>query len=62
MQFSPYIAARLHTYTEKGRSQLEMLIAKLGIPLQQAQSSYLREWGGDAGMGCVSRHAWRCVR
>lgn len=23
---------------------LEMLLAKLGIPLQQAQSSYLREW------------------
>ena len=43
MQFSPYVAARLQTYTDKGRQMLEMLIAKCGIPLAQAQSSYLQD-------------------
>lgn len=42
MLYSPYVAARLQTYTEKGRTALELLLAKLGIPLQQARSPYLR--------------------
>uniref|UniRef100_A0A1D2AER3 Cell division control protein 45-like protein n=1 Tax=Auxenochlorella protothecoides TaxID=3075 RepID=A0A1D2AER3_AUXPR len=41
MLYSPYVAARLQTYTEKGKTALELLLAKLGIPLQQAQSPYL---------------------
>lgn len=43
MLYSPYVAARLQTYTEKGKTALELLLAKLGIPLQQAQSPYLCE-------------------
>lgn len=43
MSCSTYVAARLHTYSEKGRQLLEMLIAKMGIPLQQAQGSYLHD-------------------
>lgn len=37
---SPYVASRLQTYSEKGRQRLEFLLAKLGIPLQQAKGSY----------------------
>lgn len=43
MTYSAYVAARLHTYSEKGRQLLEMLIAKMGVPLQQAQGSYLHD-------------------
>ena len=44
MLYSPYVAARLQTYTERGRTTLELLLAKLGIPLQQARSPYLCAW------------------
>lgn len=37
---SPYVASRLHTYTEKGRQRLEFLLAKLGIPLREAKASF----------------------
>lgn len=37
---SPYAAARLQTYTEKGKHRLELLLAKLGIPLREAHSSF----------------------
>lgn len=37
---SPYVAARLQTYTDKGRERLELLLAKLGIPLLEARSEY----------------------
>lgn len=40
MVHSPYVSARLHTYTEKGRQKLELLMAKLGIPLREARSSF----------------------
>ena len=40
---SPYVAARLQTYQEKGRVLLEMLLAKAGIPLKQAQLPFIRE-------------------
>ena len=37
---SPYVAARLQTYSEKGRERLEFLLAKIGIPLREANSSF----------------------
>lgn len=37
---SPYVAARLQTYAEKGRERLEFLLAKIGIPLREAKSSF----------------------
>ncbi|KAI3436794.1 hypothetical protein D9Q98_006205 [Chlorella vulgaris] len=43
MLFSPYVASRLQTYTEKGRNMLELLLAKLGIPLEEAQRSFAGE-------------------
>lgn len=68
MTYSPYVAARLQTYTEKGRAALELLLAKLGIPLQQAQSPYLRAlavsktfWGGER-VGRVSAGAGDWLR
>ncbi|EFN58772.1 hypothetical protein CHLNCDRAFT_50260 [Chlorella variabilis] len=43
MMNSPYVASRLQTYTEKGRTLLELLLAKLGIPLEEAQRSFAGE-------------------
>jgi cell division control protein 45 len=43
MLYSPYVASRLQTYTEKGRNMLELLLAKLGIPLEEAQRSFAGE-------------------
>lgn len=43
MVYSPYVASRLQTYTEKGRNMLELLLAKLGIPLEEAQRSFAGE-------------------
>ena len=43
MLYSPYVASRLQTYTEKGRNMLDLLVAKLGIPLEEAQRSYVGE-------------------
>ena len=40
MMNSPYVAARLQTYSEKGRERLEFLLAKIGIPLREAKSSF----------------------
>jgi cell division control protein 45 len=40
MEHSPYVAARLQTYTEKGRQRLEFLLAKLGIPLREARAPF----------------------
>lgn len=40
MENSPYIAARLQTYTEKGKHRLELLLAKIGIPLREAKGSF----------------------
>jgi cell division control protein 45 len=37
---SPYVAARLQTYSEKGKERLEFLLAKIGIPLREAKSSF----------------------
>lgn len=44
MANSPYVAARLQTYSEKGRQRLEFLLAKLGIPLREARGSFQCEW------------------
>lgn len=40
MMNSPYVAARLQTYSEKGKERLEFLLAKIGIPLREAKSSF----------------------
>lgn len=40
MLHSPYVAARLQTYSEKGRERLEFLLAKIGIPLREAKNSF----------------------
>jgi cell division control protein 45 len=40
MMNSPYVASRLQTYSEKGRERLEFLLAKIGIPLREAKSSF----------------------
>jgi cell division control protein 45 len=45
MEHSPYVAARLQTYTRKGRERLEFLLAKLGIPLKEAAESFQCECG-----------------
>lgn len=69
---SPYVASRLQTYHEKGRVLLEMLLAKAGIPLKQAQLPFIREWGDAWGLarppagaqkvagGCLRAH-WQRV-
>ena len=61
---------------EKGRNMLELLLAKLGIPLEEAQRSFAGEgcecapggrrqrdtsWQGDCG-ACCAPGAWRRVR
>jgi len=41
MANSPYVAARLHTWSDAGRRQLELLLAKMGIPLDESRRHYL---------------------
>lgn len=40
MYHTGYVASRLRLWGEKGRSKLQGLFAKMGIPLQQAQQNY----------------------
>ena len=40
MAHSPYVASRLHTYTDKGRERLEFLLIKMGIPLREAKGLF----------------------
>ncbi|KAJ2648680.1 DNA replication initiation factor cdc45 [Coemansia sp. RSA 1250] len=41
MQYSPYVATRLATWSSKGRSRLDLLVAKLGLSRVEAQAPYL---------------------
>lgn len=40
MLHSPYLASRLHVWTENGRKRLNKLLAKMGISLSQSHQSY----------------------
>lgn len=40
MMFSGYVATRLQTWRDKGRQNLELLLAKMGFPLRQARIRY----------------------
>ncbi|KAL4909837.1 CDC45 family [Aspergillus multicolor] len=40
MLHSPYLASRLHVWTENGRKRLHKLLAKMGISLTQCHQSY----------------------
>ncbi|KAJ2415452.1 DNA replication initiation factor cdc45, partial [Coemansia sp. RSA 2524] len=41
MQYSPYVATRLGTWSSKGRSRLDLLVAKLGLSRAEAQAPFL---------------------
>jgi cell division control protein 45 len=40
MLHSPYLAARLHVWTEKGKRRLNKLLATMGISIQQCKQNY----------------------
>lgn len=40
MLHSPYLASRLHVWTENGRKRLHKLLAKMGVSLSQCRQSY----------------------
>ncbi|KAE8146906.1 CDC45 family [Aspergillus avenaceus] len=40
MLHSPYLASRLHVWTENGRKRLNKLLAKMGVSLSQSHQSY----------------------
>jgi cell division control protein 45 len=40
MYYSTYLAPRLGIWRENGKRELNKLIAKLGIPLEEAQQKY----------------------
>ncbi|OJD22132.1 hypothetical protein ACJ73_06525 [Blastomyces percursus] len=40
MLHSPYLAARLHVWSENGRKRLHKLLAKMGVSLSQCQQNY----------------------
>jgi cell division control protein 45 len=40
MLYSPYVATRLQTWREKGRRNLELLLAKMGCSLAQCRQHY----------------------
>ncbi|PWY90089.1 CDC45-like protein [Aspergillus heteromorphus CBS 117.55] len=40
MLHSPYLASRLHVWTENGRKRLHKLLAKMGISLNQSHQNY----------------------
>ncbi|PGH15916.1 hypothetical protein AJ79_02083 [Helicocarpus griseus UAMH5409] len=40
MLHSPYLAARLHVWTENGRKRLHKLLAKMGVSLSQCHQTY----------------------
>lgn len=40
MLHSPYLASRLHVWTENGRKRLHKLLAKMGISLSQSHQNY----------------------
>ncbi|PWY88744.1 CDC45-like protein [Aspergillus sclerotioniger CBS 115572] len=40
MLHSPYLASRLHVWTENGKKRLHKLLAKMGISLNQSHQSY----------------------
>lgn len=40
MLHSPYLASRLHVWTENGKKRLHKLLAKMGISLSQCQQNY----------------------
>ncbi|GAB4814948.1 hypothetical protein N2152v2_001994 [Parachlorella kessleri] len=43
MLYSSYVASRLRTYSENGRQLLDMMLAKAGIPMKQAQLPYIQD-------------------
>ena len=54
---SSYVASRLRTYSENGRQLLDMMLAKAGIPIKQAQLPYIRKpWcpQGRPQGGCMA--------
>ncbi|KAJ2853229.1 DNA replication initiation factor cdc45, partial [Coemansia erecta] len=40
MRYSPYVAARLATWSSKGRARLDLLLAKLGLSKAEAQAPF----------------------
>ncbi|KAJ2634932.1 DNA replication initiation factor cdc45 [Coemansia sp. RSA 1286] len=41
MQYSPYVASRLATWSAKGRARLSLLLAKLGLSKAEAQAPFI---------------------
>jgi hypothetical protein len=38
--YSSYVAAKLKTYTEKGRRQLNLMLADMGLPKKECEQKY----------------------
>lgn len=38
--FTPYTAARLHTWSDKGVEHVKLLLARMDIPLPQSKANY----------------------
>ena len=52
LQFSAYTASRMNTWTEKGRANVKLMLAKMSIPPEQSNANFSehreRGWGvGD---------------
>lgn len=60
MLYSPYVATRLQTWREKGRRNLELLLAKMGCSLVQCRQHYgARSACPSRAMCCMaSSHTW----
>lgn len=63
MRWTPYIAARLQTWQDKGLGNLHKLLALTGITLEEAKKQYsgwqaVRGWVLLSGAAWVA--AWRC--
>jgi cell division control protein 45 len=41
MQYSPFVAARLRLWTHEGNERLQILLAKMGVPLREANTAYI---------------------
>jgi cell division control protein 45 len=41
MQYSPFVASRLRLWTHEGNERLHILLAKMGVPLRDANTAYI---------------------
>ena len=63
-QFSAYTASRMNTWTEKGRANVKLMLAKMSIPPEQSNANFSehreeeRERGWGAGEHIGRFNAW----